>query len=432
MRLTARLAAAPLLLALGLSALGTAGCASPGDARGPRPFLATPPVAVSIGPRVPMALPGVTELELLKETSGPRKELLTGFYRVRHVKGAVLKKLLDQFKSKRGRIIDYPELNMLIVTEERQGMETLRQVIEKTDLLTPQVEIEAKVIEIKRTNGFEFGFELHVDRGQQGGYFQGFDGVLSSESFLDSLLPGRKPNPSPFGFQGNSIAFGAVGQLFRQFGDVDLIIQALVTEGYAEVLSTPRIVVQNGQVAELNTVTKVPIQVTNIVNNLTTISTRFESVGVKLRVQPILIGQETLLLDVQPEVSSITGFTAGQGAAAGIPIISSRNVKTRVEVRDRETLVLGGLLEKRIVTREKRLPILGAIPILGRLFTTREESEEKTEIIFIIKPTILSESEKARARLRVPKGIPGGAIAPEANAADEAVHGEAATTRSGD
>ncbi len=342
--------------------------------------------------------------DLLVETLGDAKGMITKFYRIRHIDGATLIATLAAWKSARGRLVDYPELNMVILTDLPDHLAVMEEVLDRIDVLTPQVEIEAKVIEIRRTNNFDYGFELHIDRnGTTKGAWRKLDGTLDSQSFLDSLLPNSTPNPSPFAFQGTSLEFVSVGKVLEELGAVDFVVQALVEEGYAEILSSPRVLVHNGHEAELNTVTRIPIQETVINNNATTVTTRYETVGVKLKVKPELIGTDAILLHVNPEVSSVTGFseTTGPGSAA-VPIISSRNARTIIDIQDGETLVIGGLYEKRVVNREKRLPILGSIPLIGHFFSSRQEQEEKTEIIFILKTTILSEVEKARARLRVP------------------------------
>ncbi len=414
--------------AAGLALLS--GCGGAPVVETPSPVIAIPPVPpanAAVPPGAPVEGPAVLastavvdtpaaqvaaldaavlarRLDGLVESFGEREGMVTHFYRVRHIEGKKLIAALEAWRSPKGRFIDYAELNMIILTDLPENIAAMEAILSRVDCFTPQVEIEAKVVEIRRSNNFEYGFEIHFEKDpENGGNFRTFDGVFDSPSFLDSLLPGRLPNPSPHAFQGALASFTSVGQFLERYGPLDVVVQALVEEGYAEILSAPRIVVHNGESAELNTVTEVPIQVSTITNNATTTSTTFKEVGVKLRVKPHLIGTNAILLEINPEVSSVTGFTqVGSQSGQGVPIVSNRNAKTKVDVRDGETLVLGGLYEKRVVNKERRVPILGSIPFIGHLFTARQENEERTEIIFILRTTILNDVDRTRARLRVP------------------------------
>jgi type II secretory pathway component GspD/PulD (secretin) len=339
-----------------------------------------------------------------EETTGALKGYVTRFYRIKHVVGTTLIAILNNWKSPQGRIVDVPLHNMLIITELKDVMPTIERVLDQVDRLPAQVEIEAKVIEIRRSQGYEFGFELHVDRAPASNTaFRKFDGVFNSNSFLDSLRPGALP------FQGASMNWAAVGKAQEILGDFEYVIRALETDGYAEVLSAPRVVVHSGHKAILTAKTKEPIIVTNIVNTtLQQISTTFEPVGVQLEVTPVVVGTEAILLDVKPSVSSVVSFIENPTGGIPIPRIAERTADTEVDVRNGELLVIGGLYEKTQTKDSTKIPIIGHVPLIGKLFSSINDAEERTDVIFILKLRILSQLERADERLRQ---IPGaGAI----------------------
>jgi type II secretory pathway component GspD/PulD (secretin) len=343
---------------------------------------------------------------MILEQEGDRKGMLTKFYRIRNIQGKKLKQILENWRSEKGRILDYPDLNMLIITETPHNMVKIEEVLEQIDLLSPQVEIETKVIEIRRDLNFEYGFDFFVDRAPATrSALRRMEGHFNTQSFLESLLPGGAINPNPNAFQGAAWTFAGVGKVVKKFGDFELVLRALEEVGYAEIISSPRIIVHNGQRAQLNTIKEVPIQITNIANNVTTITTKFKQVGTKLSVRPIVIGKRAIQLEIRPEVSSVTGFAAPGAGVSGIaiPEISSRNANTIVNLRDGETLVIGGLIDKRILKTENRVPVLGTLPLIGTFFRSRNKEEVKTEIIFILKVSIISETSKAKTRLRIPE-----------------------------
>jgi general secretion pathway protein D len=400
-----------------------AACAGPEPAPAPKPrpgFTSELPARVDTA-AAPLAVPTQAEGEMLgfptpgnsgnrdysmEETTGALKGYVTRFYRIRHVQGSQLIGILNNWKSAQGRIVDVPSHNMLIITEQKDTLAVLEKVLEQVDHVPAQVEIEAKVIEIRRQNNYEFGFELHFDRTPAANTaFRKFDGTFDSPSFVDSLRPGATP------YQGASMNWAAVGKAIKDLGDFDYIIRALEKDGYAEVLSAPRVVVHSGNPAIIRAMTKVPIQITNIVNtNLQQISTSFENVGVQLEVKPIVVGTEAILLDAKPTVSSVVQNFLSTTASIPIPVIAERSAQTQVDIRNGEILVIGGLYERRIRKNTSRVPVLGYLPLIGKLFSSIDDEEQKTEVIFILKLKILTSVERADARL---KAIPGENVGPE-------------------
>ncbi|MEZ0230943.1 MAG: type II secretion system protein GspD [Planctomycetota bacterium] len=332
---------------------------------------------------------------------GPLKGYITKFYRIRHVVGAQLIAVLNNWKTPQGRIIDMALHNMLIITEKQDVLEVMERILEQIDRVPAQIEIEAKIIEIRRSSNYEFGFELHVDRSPAANTaFRRFDGAFNSSSFLSSLRPGSSP------YQGASINWAAIGKAQQVLGDFEYVLRALERDGYAEVLSAPRIVVHSGRRAMLSAKTQEPVQVTNIIpGNFQQITTEFRPVGVQLEVTPVVVGTEAILVDVKPSVSTVVNFLPSATGGPPLPRIAERSADTQVDLRNGELLVIGGLFEKRIRKDNSRVPIVGHVPLLGKLLSSIDDEEIKTDIVFVLKLRILSNVERADERLR---SIPGG------------------------
>lgn len=367
----------------------------PGQPGGPKP--PEPPTDFVDFPPAPDLLPRDFVME---EEAGALKGYLTRFYRVRSQAGASLIGILNNWKSEKARILDVPQHNMLLITETRENMPVLQRILEQVDLVPPQVEIEAKVVEILESAGFEYGFELMVDRAPAGDTaLRGYGARFNSNSLIESLTDGAAP------FQGSFLNFAAVGKVIEELGDLELVIRALESEGYAEIVSAPRIVCRSGQRALLRTATKLPIQdfILQSVGN-PRITTRFEDVGVTLEVSPTVVGRDAITVEVKPSVSNVVRFVFNPaGGGIPIPVIASRSASTQVDIRNGEILVIGGLIDKQVRQDTRGIPLLMDIPFLGKLFHSIDDQEQKTNVVIVLRIRILTSAEKARNRDEIPR-----------------------------
>ena len=354
-----------------------------------------PPTDLTGFPTAPGLLPRDF---VMHETAGALKGYLTKFYRVRSQSGTELIPLLNHWKSAQARILNVPQHNMLVITETAENMPVIERVLDQIDVAQTQVEIEAKVIEILESNGYEYGFELQVDRAPAGDTaLRGYGAQFNSNSFLESLT-------SSVPFQGAALNWSSVGSVVEELGDFEFIMRALETEGYAEIVSAPRIVCRSGQKATLKTQTELPIQefILQSTNN-PRITTRYRPVGVILQVTPHVVGRDAITVEVSPEVSNVVRFELNQsGGGIPVPVIASRSAVTKVDIRNGELLVIGGLLDKQTRQDQRRVPIIGSIPLLGRLFSSENDFEQKTQVVFLLRIRILTSAEKARERSLIP------------------------------
>ena len=297
-----------------------------------------------------------------------------------------------------------PSGNEVIIEGTPEEIETALSVFAYFDVPDPQVYVEAKIIEVTYDNNFEFGFSSSLDRDSgPNTFFRGEKVTLNPPSFLQSQLPGNLP------FQGAGMSFGFVGEALKKYGDFDLTLQALQRNGTAEILSRPSIVATEGIESSVMTEQKTPILSVRQSQSLTppehvpagfsfvpagaygtqvNLTTDYVTTTIGLKVLPILIGDGFVKLHVMPQVSTVTGFSVGQGVTSA-PIISDRKADTTITMADGETLVIGGLYTDTTLKDTAKIPFLGDIPCLGALFARVRDSKVKTELMFHITPHIL-------------------------------------------
>ncbi len=304
-------------------------------------------------------------------------------------RGPILSEYLGKWKTPEGQIWHNEDLHVLAITDTPQNIELLKAILKIIDRPDPQVLIEVRVVEVSYDSSFELGTELSwngtaevLDTNEKlFGTLGDATSVFQPDSFLDALATRST-------FQGYTMSGRLALDSNNQVGTVDSLLRTLSAKGQAEILSAPRILVVNGKKASFLSGEKVPIQTVQIVNNATTISTRFEDVGVKLDVTPIILGENAVELDVSSEVSTITGFTQAGLQGVSNPIISTRRVNSTVYVRDGETLIIGGLLRNESVVSQTGVPFFMDIPILGYLFKKYRKTSRKSELIFFMTPHI--------------------------------------------
>ena len=199
----------------------------------------------------------------------------------------------------------------------------------------------------------------------------------------------------------DGLVFGSMatlGNTFNAFklgldwlsGDGDYTIgatlSALATKGMANILAEPNLLVRTGEIGEFKAVKSIPYQVIVGIGDNATPTIEFIDVGVILKFNPEILENGLIRLKIDPaEVSSITGTLE----INGYPIIDKKSTKTSVDLRDGESLVIGGLLSKEAINTMSKVPILGDIPILGALFRSTEKDIQEKELVFFITPKLM-------------------------------------------
>jgi type II secretory pathway component GspD/PulD (secretin) len=182
--------------------------------------------------------------------------------------------------------------------------------------------------------------------------------------------------------QGNPLTGATTYAFTGKTVALNVRLNALVTNGQAQILATPRLVTLNGKEADLLIGQTYPIVYTTSV--LGGSNVQFVDIGVKLRLTPIIGPDGTVTAELHPEYSELQGFTS-----SGYPIIANRKIDSTLRVGDGQTIVLGGLLRDASSVTVQRVPWLSQIPLLGTIFNDKQASHERDEIVFLITPHII-------------------------------------------
>ncbi len=318
--------------------------------------------------------------------------LVTLFYRSGNQRGRELASYLKEWLTKpKGRIWQNDLLHVLAITDTAENIKVLESILQIIDRPDPQVMIEAKIVEVTYDSDFQIGNEAEwFNPADTNTFFRRLDQSFNPDAFLQSIANRQQ-------FQGSTFDFRVLGHETQEFSQVAGTLRTLISRGNAEILSSPRLLVANGHPAEIVTGQDVPIQNVQLRGDQTFITTSFKPVGISLKVTPHLIAQRSVDLQVFAEVSTVTGFTQPGPLSASNPIISKRNVKTRVSLRDGETLIIGGLLRNESLIQERGIPILADLPVVGFLFKSYRRTQRKQELIFFLTPYI-----RERSRVMLP------------------------------
>ncbi len=295
-----------------------------------------------------------------------------------------------------------PDNNALIITADLDVVDSLMDVVQRLDIQRAQVLVEAIIVEINDDVGQNLGIQW-LFRDDSGGFASSFDagnnlqqlGLVTEGALSDDrrdALTGLAAGLA--GVAGQSIGIGRLG------GSTDLmaLIDLLQANSGANILSTPNILTTDNSEAVITVGESVPFvtgSFTNtggsgsVQNPFQTINR--QNVGTTLRVTPHVNRGDRVALDISQEISSIS-----PKAGAVDLITNERKIETRVTVADGETVVLGGLIRDNVIQTEQRVPLLGSVPGIGRLFRSQSSSVQKTNLLVFIRPTILRDDDALR------------------------------------
>jgi len=280
--------------------------------------------------------------------------------------------------------------DLVIVTGTKEQIQRVDKFIEMVEARMPVIEIEAKIVEITNDHDFQLGINAFFSEADAIG--PNGRPVGDPNTLFDSLTSRFDTDEFLSAGTGRTDFTGAILDL-RAIHDellVELLIQALQKESHAEILSAPKVAVLNGYSAEIVTGTEVPVQSAQLVGSQVFLNVDFKQTGITLRVTPYVINKDTVQLVVAPEVSAVTGFTPAVRGGFSNPIISTRNARTVVNIRNGSTYVIGGLISTTEIEEERKTPLLGDIPIVKYLFSFHRTRKIYTQLVFFITPKIIS------------------------------------------
>jgi type IV pilus assembly protein PilQ len=362
-----------------------------------------------------------------KELLSARKEaqelapLRTEYLQVNYAKAADLATLIKSgagsLLSDRGSVAIDERTNTLLLQDTADRLADIRRLVSTLDIPVKQVMIEARIVivsdKFSRDLGVRFGANVAFNQGGSDGLGL-LGGPLNSEDGVGiSPYPALQGQNGPIGtptagengqlggfilpenavdrYLVNLPAANPAGRLALALLDsdylVDLELSAAQAEGRGEIISSPRLITANQREATIEQGVEIPYQESSSSGATTT---QFKKAVLSLKVTPQITPDNRVILDLTVSKDSV-GQLVASATGGFVPSIDTREIVTQVLVNDGQTVVLGGILETERRDAENKVPYLGDIPVLGRLFKQTTTTDNKDELLIFVTPRILRE-----------------------------------------
>ncbi|MEO8837797.1 MAG: type IV pilus secretin PilQ family protein, partial [Herbaspirillum sp.] len=322
----------------------------------------------------------IAELEPLRtETFQLNYQKADAFKSVFGVDGAGKNSIL----SKRGSAMVDPRTNKLFITDIPSKLEEVRKLIALTDVATRQVLIEARIVEATDTFSKDLGAKLSFGLQGSGVGNPNFGGNQIGSATGPGQVGGSAVNlpAAPKGFStGSSMALTLFNAAATRF--INLELSALEQDGLGKIISNPRIVTADQQIALIEQGEEIPVTTPGTLGSPPT--TTYKKVNLKLEVTPQITPDGSVILLVD-----ITKDSRGDVVVGGLAV-NTKHVKTNVQVDNGGTVVIGGIYTQEEKNSVAKVPLLGDIPVLGNLFKNTSKISNKTELLVFLTPKIVN------------------------------------------
>jgi len=348
-----------------------------------------------------------------------------------------IKEIVKKLLTSNGDLSVDERTNSLIITDIASNFPKIEKAVKDLDAPLPQILIEAKIVELSSADLQQLGIKwtslgaytlgLHNptrtytnnrtsgrDRtdtystatkdSSQNDYVAVSPGTTTETLTLDKDTSYDRALSDKFT---HVLSRGDARSAILSADDFEVTLSLLLTDTNIDIISSPNIITVHGREAKITVGQQYPIPQFAYNDKTSTFEVQgfsYKDIGIILRVTPYANKEKkTITLDIHPEVSSVSGSVNFRGIE--IPIISSKEVVTNVSIKDGYTLAIGGLLKNEDKASVTKVPILGDIPVLGRLFKHKEKTKTKTNTIIFITAHILKGSKvpiTAEANVNIP------------------------------
>jgi len=348
----------------------------------------------------------IKQLIKLLDKDVPKGEERLRIYRLQNANAEDLSKVLMNIPSKAAKdtkkgktpllskdisIVPDKATNTLIITAERDDYNVLEGVIKQLDIPRPMVYIEALIMEVNVDKGFALGAEWvtgndFTAEGRAGAYGGGFTGA--------GIIPTLKNPALPSGFSvgvlGEAINIGGVF-----FPSLGAVLRAYQSDTDVHIVSTPQVLTLDNEEAEIYVGENVPYLSKSATGDQIYDTYEYKDVGVTLRITPQISQERFVRLNIYQEVTKMKAAQTDEELFK--PTTYKRTTKTAVSIKDKNTIVIGGLIGDDITNTIYKTPCLGDIPGLGWLFKYKSESREKRNLFIFITPRIVENPTEAKS-----------------------------------
>jgi general secretion pathway protein D len=295
------------------------------------------------------------------------------------------------------RITYDPETRSLIIVSDDDTAEHIKSIVTQLDRPTPQVLINCVFLEATYTKGLDLGVEGTYKHTISGSGVDAINTPAGQQNIAKTI----------FGAAATGGAYTLIGK------DLNVTLTALAQAGKTEILSRPSVLARNNQQAVITIGQQVPlitsVNYDNFGNQRNAVD--YQDVGIILQVTPFITSDDMVEMVIAPSISQVSDSSVNIAGSTNspvlAPIINVRSADTVVVTPDRQTVVIGGLMQNTKLKTDSKVPLLGDIPLLGYLFKRTQSTDAKTELLIFLTPSIvknprdlamMSENEKARTK----------------------------------
>jgi len=339
----------------------------------------------------------VTTIENLKQRRenaallAEQEPLETKIFTINFGKASEIIESISKMKSERGSINYDERTNTIIVTDIEDRLQVMANVIETLDKTTPQVLIEAKIVETNLNDTENLGIDWIVQASANGAQRQitwPFKIGETQSRYTPTYI--QRPDdystdPDNFYFEEDT-SYGTLS-----FTEFQAVLELLKSRTDTNILSNPKVVTLDNRPAQIQVGTEYPIPsfgANTETGQLQTTGIEYQNIGINFEVTPHVNNAGYVTLELKPEVSEFAGNRTIQSTE--VPLIGTERVVTNVMVKDGDTLVIAGLLTDKLTDVKKKVPFLGDFPIIGLVFRKSEKTIIKTDLIIFMTPHIIT------------------------------------------
>jgi type IV pilus assembly protein PilQ len=309
-----------------------------------------------------------------RRTAEEGGDLLTKVITLNFVGVENLQKTLQSMLTGRGKLEVDSRSNSLVVTDIAERIVKIGEVAVQLDTRTPQVMIEAMIVDVKLTDQDQMGIDWQI---------------------AHKLRPERSIETSQQLDLDTSDVTLNYGKTFAPWANFTGYLQLWAEDKKVNILANPRVLTLDNLTAQIEILEQIPYSSSTTTDQGTVTNTEFKDAGVKLYVKPHITKDNFVILNIKTEQSFRSGWTPDNQ-----PVIDSRKAETNLMVKDGETIVIGGLRKKEDTTTVDKIPLLGDIPFVGALFRKTQKDKIDTELLIFITPLVtveqkLTSSERA-------------------------------------
>lgn len=334
------------------------------------------------------------------------EDMETRIFPLGYASGKDVLAVVEKLKSDRAKVSADTRMNAIVVKDLSLNLDRMERLLKNLDARTPQILIEAKIVEVSSSYARELGVQWggkytgSSSRGLEvSGGRTGISGGSTSTGLPTVGSATFYPSTGDIGASGNAYAVnlpaavgpgsgGVMGVTFGTLGGklaLDFQLSAMVSTGKGKILSNPKVMTMNNKEAKISSGVDIPVRVLTTTTTGTTAEIKTISASLSLSATPVITSDNRVAMNIKVEKSE-PDFTR---QVDNIPTITKRNANAELVVNDGETVVLGGIYTKSEGQLEAGVPLLSQIPLIGWLFKKKNVYDNQSELLIFITPTIV-------------------------------------------